>query len=157
MHPKNGRLHVHLDYEKHPSLEKERRLNVILYLSKDWKKEWNGETQLWDAKMENCIVKSDIVFNTAIIFKTNEISWHGLPDKIMCPEGTYRKSIAYYYISPLESKANSEKVGNDGSGYRTKACFTKRPADDFSPAIDKLYKIRPYRLIEPSDIETEWD
>jgi hypothetical protein len=41
---------------------------------------------LWDEKMENCVVKSEIKFNTAIIFKTNEISWHGVPEVIMCPE-----------------------------------------------------------------------
>lgn len=152
IHPRNGRLHVHLDYEKHPHLNKERRLNLILYLNKDWDPEWHGDTQLWDKNMEKCVVNSHVKFNTALIFKTNEISWHGLPEKIACPEGTYRKTLAYYYISPLESVAKEEKVGNDGTGYRTKASFTKRPEDTYCEEIDKLYKIRPYRLIEPKDI-----
>jgi len=151
--PRNGRLHVHLDYEKHPYLNKERRLNLILYLSKDWNPEWNGETQLWDKDMQKCVVKSNVVFNTAIIFKTNEISWHGLPEKIVCPEGVFRKSLAYYFISPLESEAKNEKIGNDGSGYRTKATFTKRPEDPYSLEMEELYKIRPYRLINPSDLK----
>jgi len=150
--PRNGRLHLHLDYEKHPYLNKERRLNVILYLTKGWKEEWNGDTQLWDKNMNKCIVRSPVVFNTAIIFKTNEVSWHGLPEKITCPEGTLRKSLAYYFISPLESEASTNKIGNDGSGYRTKATFTKRPEDPSSNLIQKLYEIRPYRLINPEDI-----
>ena len=45
IHPNNGRLHMHLDYEKHPILEnKQRYLNIIIYLTKDWKTEWGGET-----------------------------------------------------------------------------------------------------------------
>ena len=152
-HPNGGTLHMHLDYEKHPRIEKERRLNIILYMSKNWKEEWNGETQLWDKNMENCVVKSHVKYNTAIIFKTNEISWHGLPDKIMCPEGVLRKSIAYYYISPLTTRSNDTKVGNDGSGYRTKANYIKRPQDPYCDKMDKLYKIRPFRLITQKDLD----
>jgi len=152
-HPKNGRLHVHLDYEKHPYLCKERRLNIILYMSKDWKEEWNGQTELWDKNMEKCVVKSSVNYNTAIIFKTNEQSWHGIPDPIQCPENVLRKSIAYYYISPLSSKANNNINGNDGTGYRTKAFFTKRPEDLYCEKMDKLYKIRPHRLITNNDLE----
>jgi Rps23 Pro-64 3,4-dihydroxylase Tpa1-like proline 4-hydroxylase len=153
IHPRNGRLHLHLDYEKHPYLNKERRLNVILYLSKNWKKEWNGETQLWDKNMMKCVKKSYVEFNTAFIFKTNDISWHGLPEKISCPEGMFRKTIAYYYVSNISSEAKKEKIGNDGSGYRTKATFIKKPDDEYCEKIDKLYKIRPHRLIEQKDID----
>ena len=159
VHPRDGRLHVHLDYEKHPHLNKERRLNLILYLTKDWKPEWNGDTQLWDKDMTKCIVRSHVQFNSAIIFKTNETSWHGVPENITCPEGMLRKTFAYYYISPLDTPAKNEKIGNDGSGYRTKATFTKRPQDAYCEKIDKLYKIRPYRLIQKTDIkelDIEW-
>ena len=31
--------------------------------------------------------------------------------KILCPEGVYRKSLAYYYVSPLESKPSDNKIG----------------------------------------------
>jgi Rps23 Pro-64 3,4-dihydroxylase Tpa1-like proline 4-hydroxylase len=156
VHPKNGRLNMHLDYEKHPTTGKERRLNLILYLSKNWDPSWNGETQLWDEKMENCIVKSPVIFNTAIIFKTNEISWHGLPEKINCPENIYRKSFAYYYVSDLSSQENSDKFGNDGTGYRTKATFLKRPQDPYNEKIEKLYKIRPFRRIDKKDLHEIW-
>ena len=35
LHPKYGRLNIHLDYEKHPYSGKERRLNIILFMSKE--------------------------------------------------------------------------------------------------------------------------
>ena len=152
VHDTNGVLHMHLDYEKHPYSNKQRRFNVILYMSKDWNPEWNGETQLWDKNMENCVVKSNVVFNTAIIFKTDDVSWHGLPEEIKCPQGVLRKTIAYYYVSPLKSMPDDSKIGNDGSGYRSKATFIKRPNDLYDQKIEKLYKIRPHRLITPNDL-----
>ena len=153
IHTTGGKLDMHLDYEKHPNLEKERRLNIILYMSKDWKEEWNGETQLWDKDLKNCVVKSPVIFNTALIFKTNEISWHGLPEEIKCPQETLRKTIAYYYVSPLVSKPTDTIIGNDGSGYRTKATFKKKPDDPEDELKKKLYQIRPLRLITKEDLE----
>ena len=148
---------MHLDYEKHPKLENmERRLNIILFLNKDWKEEWNGDNQLWDKDMKKCVVRSYPEFNRAIIFQTNDISWHGVPDKIMCPDNVFRKSLAYYYISPLVSESDESKFGNDGSGFRTKATFTKRPDDEYSDKMDKLFKIRPFRRIEPEDMNLIW-
>jgi dTDP-glucose 4,6-dehydratase len=159
IHPKDGMLNMHLDYEKHPHMEKERRLNIILYMSKDWNPEWHGDTQLWNEDMSLCVKRSNVEFNTAIIFKTNEISWHGLPEPIKCPEGVYRKTIAYYYVSPIVTGFKENKFGNDGTGYRTKACFIKRPEDPYDERMEKLYKIRPMRLITEKDLEEiypEW-
>lgn len=155
-HPRYGRLNMHLDYEKHPYSGKQRRLNIILYMNKKWNPLWNGATELWDENMSNCIVKSEVNFNTAIIFKTNEISWHGLPEIIMCPEREYRKSIAYYYVSPLENLSKTIKIGDDGSGYRTKATFVKRPHDIEDERVNQLFKIRPYRRIEKEDMNKIW-
>ncbi len=153
IHPKNGRLDLHLDYEKHPKLEKERRLNIILYMSKGWNTEWNGDTELWNSSVTECVSKSPVRFNTAIVFRTNEESWHGMPEKLSCPEGVYRKSLAYYYISPLVTKKEDIKVGNNEEGYRVKAAFCKRPQDPESEIKNTLYKIRPYRLITQKDME----
>jgi Rps23 Pro-64 3,4-dihydroxylase Tpa1-like proline 4-hydroxylase len=100
-HPRYGRLNIHLDYEKHPISGKERRLNIILFLTKNWREEWGGQNELWNKDASKCVTKTDIKFNRAIIFKTNDISWHGLPRPIMCPEGHFRKSLAFYYVSPL--------------------------------------------------------
>lgn len=152
-HPRGGRLNLHLDYEKHPITGKQRRLNIILYMNKDWNDEWHGESELWNNDVSECVVKSKISFNTALIFKTNEISWHGVPEPIMCPENMFRKSIAYYYVSELVDKQNKNKVGNDGSGFRSKATFVKRPSDPYDENMQKLYDIRPIRRIEKKDMD----
>tara|TARA_B100000686_G_C16787658_1_gene976339 strand:- start:456 stop:1340 length:885 start_codon:yes stop_codon:yes gene_type:complete len=155
-HPRNGRLNIHLDYEKHPITNKQRRLNIILYLSKNWKPEWNGHTELYDDNYQNLIAKSPVVFNQAIIFKTNENSWHGLPEKIQCPENVYRKSLAYYYVSDLENSPNKKKQGANKNGYRIKAVFVQKFAEKRDIRIQKLLKIRPNRRITKEDLEKIW-
>jgi Rps23 Pro-64 3,4-dihydroxylase Tpa1-like proline 4-hydroxylase len=144
-HTTNGRLSIHLDYEKHPYSGKERRINIILFLSKEWKNEWNGANELWDKDISKCVVKTNVKFNRAIIFKTNDISWHGVPEKILCPNNIYRNSLAYYYVSPL----NTIKSDNE---YRQKAKYAKRPNDKYDENMEKLYKIRETRRITKKDV-----
>lgn len=151
-HPKHGRLNIHLDYEKHPLSGKERRLNIIYFLSKDWKSEWNGQNELWDKNSEKCVKKTEVVFNRAIIFKTNDITWHGLPDKILCPENEHRKSLAFYYVSPLNViKSNPTKT------YRTKAHYilnNKNEKNENNNKLRELCKIRQHRRITQEDMNT---
>ena len=152
-HPKGGKLAMHLDYEKHPILiNKERRLNIILYLSKEWNPMWNGCTELWNKEMTKCVTKSNVIFNSALIFKTNELSWHGLPEEIKCPENVFRKSLAYYYVSPLISKPNKNKKGSQEDGYRKKASYALRPQDDKNEKILKLIQIRNKRRLNSDDL-----
>lgn len=74
----------------------------------------------------------------------------------MCPPEIYRKTLAYYYISPLINKKDETKIGNDGSGFRTKATFIKRPQDKYDEKMEQLYKIRPYKRIEKEDMDRIW-
>lgn len=146
-HSLNGRLNIHLDYEKHPYSGKERRINVILFLSKGWMSEWNGANELWNKDVTDCITKTEVKFNRAIIFKTNDVSWHGVPDTIKCPQDVFRMSLAYYYVSPLNN------IINKNNKYRQKAKYTKRPNETYNENMEQLYKIRESRRITKEDIE----
>ena len=157
MHPRYGRLNMHLDYEIHPISNKQRRLNIILYLNDDWKPEWNGDTQLWDNTVSECIVKSYPKGNTAFFFVTTEQSWHGVPETILCPHDMYRKTLAFYYVSDLKNDKNVDKKGADETGFRTKAVFIKRPSDPQDERMEKLYAIRPHRLITTEDMKEIWN
>lgn len=151
-HPRNGRLMMHLDYEKHPISNLQRRLNIILYLSKKWYPNWNGATELWDSQMTHRVQKIEAKFNRALIFQTDETSWHGVPDIIQCPPDVYRYSLAFYYLSPLVNEANQNKAGASKNGYRDKAVFTYRPSDVRSSGLDALLSIRPHRRITQADL-----
>ena len=37
-----GHLDIHADFNHHGKLNLERRLNVLIYLNKDWRSEWGG-------------------------------------------------------------------------------------------------------------------
>ena len=155
-HPRNGRLGMHLDYAIHPITLKERRLNIILYMSKNWNtEEWGGDTQLWNQDMTKCVVKSPVIFNRAIVFRTDNYSWHGLPEKIQCPEGQYRQSLAYYYVSPHNTTKNKKQI-RDHDTLRYKAQFVKRPQDPEDIRMKKLYDIRPHRRITSDDMNEIW-
>ena len=54
-------------------------------------------------------ITDEDIKNSAIIFETTEDSWHGVPDKIMCPENVYRKTLAFYYVSKISSP-NKKKI-----------------------------------------------
>jgi hypothetical protein len=104
MHSRGGKLNVHKDYSIHPKLSMERRINIIIYMTPDWKEEWNGGLEFWSHDSEKnlpkeCITKVYNKFNCAVLFDTTQNSWHGLPTEIICPENVYRKSLAIYYIS----------------------------------------------------------
>ncbi len=101
---KGGYLNIHADFTVHPHHRNwQRRVNVLVYLNRDWKEEWGGKLELWDKKMKACEVKVSPVFNRCVIFNTDADSFHGHPEPMTCPENVFRRSIALYYYS-IEDK-----------------------------------------------------
>ena len=96
---KGGVLKVHTDFSRHPSLKLDRRINVLIYLNKNWKEQYGGHLELWDKDMLECRKKILPTFNKMVIFSTNDFSNHGHPDAVTCPSDQSRKSIALYYFS----------------------------------------------------------
>jgi len=93
-------------HHHHPTWR--RRVNLILYLNEGWQEDWGGAIELWDRGMTRCVVKVSPLLNHAVIFSTNEDSYHGFPDPLTCPEGVTRKSVAlYYYTEELAANARS--------------------------------------------------
>jgi Rps23 Pro-64 3,4-dihydroxylase Tpa1-like proline 4-hydroxylase len=106
---KGGFLNIHADFTVHPHKKNwRRRVNVLVYLNKDWKEEYNGHLELWQRDMKKCSVKVLPLFNRCVIFNTDHDSFHGVPEPIQCPEGVSRKSIALYYFT--EEKFIPKKV-----------------------------------------------
>jgi Rps23 Pro-64 3,4-dihydroxylase Tpa1-like proline 4-hydroxylase len=102
-HKSGGKLNTHLDYNIHPKVNLQRKVNIIVYVTKDWNPNWDGSLGLWENNPETnqpgkLVEKIDCVFNRAVIFDTTQMSWHGLPDPVTCPEGMSRNSIAAYYL-----------------------------------------------------------
>ena len=103
-----GFLKVHVDFNWHPLLKLDRRLNLLVYLNKDWKEEYGGHLELWSRDMSRCEQKILPAFNRTVVFSTTDFSFHGHPEPLACPEGRTRKSVSFYYYSngrPAEERS----------------------------------------------------
>lgn len=97
---RGGWLNVHADWTQHPTLPLVRRLNMIVYLNRDWDPAWGGALELWDPATRTCGARVEPLFNRAVIFPTTEETLHGFPDPIACPPDRSRRSISLFYWSP---------------------------------------------------------
>ncbi|CAF1550460.1 unnamed protein product [Adineta ricciae] len=144
-HAPGGKLDMHLDYSIHPITGKERRVNLIIYLTKDWLDEYEGAIELWNSEFTRCEKKIYPSFNNAVLFRTSDVSYHGLPFPIKCPQDNSRKSIAIYYVS--DPRSNTDSV-------RYKAQFRPLPTQPVNDNLKKLYLVREKRIITKEDLET---
>ena len=91
----NSFLDMHLDYNYHPLHPNWwREMNLLLYLNKDWKKEYGGQLKLKDLRTDERN-EIEINFNTLVIQQCADYTLHGY-DYTNFPEGNYRTSIATY-------------------------------------------------------------
>jgi hypothetical protein len=120
-----GKLGVHTDFNKHRDFGLDRRLNLLLYLNKDWKEEYGGHLQLWDKEMTHCETKVLPIFNRVMIFGTNDFTFHGHPDPLQSPEGMTRKSLALYYFS--NGRPAEEVTGLHSTIFRARTDNEFRP------------------------------
>lgn len=94
-----GKLGVHVDFNIHKFLNVYRRINLLLYLNKDWKDEYNGFLELWEPDKSKCVQKIKPIFNRAVIFNITDDAYHGHPVPLNIPEEVARYSLALYYYT----------------------------------------------------------
>jgi hypothetical protein len=117
-------LDAHVDFNYDEAQKLHRRLNIIVYMNKEWKTEWGGAIEVhsnpWDHE-GNQVRAFDPLFNRCVMFETNEYSWHGFPKINLPPDKQHltRKSISIYL-------------------------YTKdRPAQEIAPMHGTFYVQRP--------------
>lgn len=89
-----GFLKVHADFNVHPKLRLDRRLNMLIYLNHGWGEEWGGHLELWDREGRACRQRILPTFNRTVVFSTTDISFHGHPQPLAAPRGITRKSVS---------------------------------------------------------------
>jgi Rps23 Pro-64 3,4-dihydroxylase Tpa1-like proline 4-hydroxylase len=120
-----GKLAVHADFNLHDKFKLDRRINVLIYLNKDWKEEYGGHFELWNRDMTASEVKILPLFNRCAIFSTTSWSFHGHPNPLTCPADRTRKSMATYYYS------------------------NGRPEEEVGEAHSTLFQLRPGETAQP--------
>ena len=133
-----GWLAVHADFYRHPLLNLDRRLNVLVFLNPTWHPEWGGALELWARDMSTCVQHIMPVLNRCVIFNTTDWSFHGHPEPLACPHDVSRRSLALYYYS------NGRPVGDVMARWNT-TLFRARPGTHDADNVVAL-RIKHYLL-----------
>ena len=94
-----GHLDIHADFNLHGQMQVERRLNVLIYLNRDWQEGWGGCFEIWDKEMTRQVKKFTPTYNRMVCFSTGSDTFHGNPEPVNHPNGEPRQSIALYYYT----------------------------------------------------------
>jgi hypothetical protein len=136
--PRGGKLSIHTDFNRHERLKLDRRLNVLIYLNKDWKKEYGGEFEAWRPNGKVAEASYLPIFNRMVIFNTNDYTFHGNPEPVNCPPEMSRRSIAMYYYT-------NGRPASEWSGIYQTTLFMDRPGERI--ALPERLVIRALRLV----------
>jgi len=137
IHGTGGNLNPHLDYSIHPKCGLQRKLNIIIYLSRDLKPiKHKGHLGLWSHneitnQPKDLVKEVAPLFNRAIIFDTTQHSWHGMSQQLKVPKGIYRKSLAVYYLTEPKQAASNQR-----------AVYAPRNTQKYDKRVLKAIKLR---------------
>ncbi len=94
-------LDTHIDFNIDERFMLHRRINLLIYLNKEWEEAWGGAIELHSDPHHPAAdeVASFLpLFNRAVLFETNEYSWHGFKRISLPAEKQHlsRKSFSIY-------------------------------------------------------------
>lgn len=96
-------LQCHVDYELHPKLEgRERRLNLILFMHPEWKREWGGQLLLCDG-WGKAVVEIEPVPGRLAVFECGPSSYHAV--RVIQGATVPRLTAAVYYLADARPTA----------------------------------------------------
>jgi hypothetical protein len=135
-----GHLDIHADFNHHAALNLERRINVLIYLNREWREEYGGCFELWDSSMQSCVRRVVPLFNRCVIFNTSLTSFHGHPQPVNHPAGVPRRAIAlYYYTATWDGSATARntrfRVRPDSNDHFDLPLRAKELVEDVFPPI----------------------
>ncbi len=118
-------LNPHIDNSHDGEQKYYRVLNLLYYITPEWKPENGGNLELWDEGVTKP-VEIPSLFNRLVLMSTNDRSWHSV-NKVKA-DGT-RCCISNYYFSP-----------HSPNGYETThvTYFMARPEQKFRRLITKI-------------------
>ncbi|MDR6304502.1 Rps23 Pro-64 3,4-dihydroxylase Tpa1-like proline 4-hydroxylase [Nitrobacter vulgaris] len=123
--PPGGYTKIHRDFEMHPDTGLFHRVNLLVYLNRDWPDSYGGSLELWPTDMSAIGRRVFPRFNTMVLWETHGGTLHGLPDPVRCPPNRMRLSVAsYYYTKECRPAAAGERRGG--------RYWAARPEDDRS-------------------------
>jgi Rps23 Pro-64 3,4-dihydroxylase Tpa1-like proline 4-hydroxylase len=109
-------LNPHIDNSHDGDRQRYRRLNLLYYVSPDWKIENGGNFELWDEERVNQKTLTALT-NRLVVMETNKTSWHSV-SKVQVDRP--RCCVSNYYFSAISP---------DSTDYFHVTSFTGRPEE----------------------------
>lgn len=73
-------LNPHLDNSHDMARRKYRTLNLLYYVTPEWKQEYGGNLELWPKGVTGHQITVPSVFNRLVVMSTNRMSWHSVSE-----------------------------------------------------------------------------
>ena len=142
---RKGLLGAHVD---HSNLDGNIHFsNSIFYSHKQWKKEWGGETILFNSTGLKPEVYIEPKPNRMILFIHSNTSFHGV-NKILCPDEVIRKTYYMdYYINPSDIPLLNDNIRNSGLKKGLKFTHHTTTFIPFFPLGIKSFKLDSIKTI----------
>ncbi len=116
-------VNPHLDNSHDKDRKNYRVLNLLYYVTPDWKQEYGGNLELWDKGLKQSCRTIHNKFNRLVIMITNRTSWHSVNE---VKHQGHRCCVSNYYFS--SKPASTED-------YFHVASFRGRPEQQFRDII----------------------
>ena len=129
----SGFLGTHVDHSSEPRTGLPHVLNIILYLSQDWKSSWGGSTILADKNGRKIEKLIDFVPNRAVIFLHTPFSFHGVTEIKKSP--IKRSTIYVDYYSKNKDPYNHFNL-------EFKKVWFKHPTTFILPNLKDYFQIK---------------
>lgn len=125
----NGYLGPHVDHSDDPDTGHPHVLNLLLYLSKQWKQNYGGSTLLYDEKGRKIIKEIQYKPNRAILFLHTPYSFHGV--KKIKKNNIIRSSIYVDYYSKSVNPYDNINLNFSKKWFKHGTCFVYPKFSDF--------------------------
>lgn len=118
---KDDFLNPHIDNSHEATRTCYRRVNLLYYVTPDWREEYGGNLELWDKDVTKPVTLASL-FNRLVIMETNRYSWHSVSPVVT---DRARACVSNYFFS-----AESPEVRE----YYHVTSFTGRPQETLKRA-----------------------
>lgn len=132
----NNFLNPHLDNSHDMQRDKYRVLNILYYVTPDWKLEYGGNLELWPNGVKDKNITVESKFNRLVVMVTHNNSWHSV-SKVK--ENKTRCCISNYYFS-------NEPVLNEGFHVTSFRARPNQKVKDFILVVDNKLRMSLRKL-----------
>lgn len=113
-----------------------RRLAMIIFLNRDWQREYAGELELWSPDGSRSEVAIQPLFNRTVLFEVADPNYHGVPAPLQCPQDRARHSFIVYFhtVGGKDGKHPSPHTSVFApQAYRKKESLVRKLIKDTTP------------------------